>query len=682
MLKMKQGLAFRFAQYLITACMLMAACGTASAESVGQLVSRAQHRDAAAMRTLGIRMYKGGYAGIPTDRKTGLQWLNMAAEKNDDVALLFLGDIYAKGFHVPMNKRKAEDYYRRAKQYGSQNADDRLAKLGVGAETHDRTAPKRDAVAVVSDNREVTAPVELADSAAPSYAGRSPNRSEAEREESVPQIDALSYKGAASSMAAAAKAAGISKIAVIPFMCNGNASTPIAETVRGKLLEEMVEQPGVQCFDRAEMQLVTTEAGLSCPGALPENAEAVLTGEVFCAPSNKRGYVSYRLMSTADSKILHAGFKQVKWDDDELDMFSGSVRKFGSSSFSLIEQSQLDGLKRKAVDKLRGGGIAMVYDGSQRADNTLDARMAYAQVLAALSQTSIALYEREFFQSLAEENSLNGQTANGGAGITAVGHTKLKQSKGTANTLVVQVLGVPEDNLLLTTQLKQVKGSLASASQSGNDGANDFQERLAQLDKTERDVQLVYEAEVLIDEAYTLPGCKNFNYVDVNEYGCNLRYETWEVKADPSKPPCNMGSAFETALRYIHHKHPNDQNKMQNYLLLSALYGMRVRVPEFDGERVDYIGPASLCFAEIHKKVNFVGRRPGYYHLETPHGDIPDYELSAPIKLKGTHKDDGFSYNYEYRVDWRAGLPYKVYAKIDLTPMKDKLLKRINNEND
>lgn len=139
---MKRGLTAKLAHSLLAACMALCAGNTAYAESVGQLVTRAQHRDVAAMRTLGIRMYKGGYSGIPTNRKTGLQWLNMAAEKNDDVALLFLGDIYAKGFHVPMDKSKAEDYYRRAKRAGSQNADARLAKLGVKSGGHGSSSPQ------------------------------------------------------------------------------------------------------------------------------------------------------------------------------------------------------------------------------------------------------------------------------------------------------------------------------------------------------------------------------------------------------------------------------------------------------------------------------------------------------------------------------------------------------------
>lgn len=660
--------------------MVLAASGVASAESVGQLVSRAQHRDVAAMRTLGIRMYKGGYAGIPTDRKTGLQWLNMAAEKNDDVALLFLGDIYAKGFHVPQNKRKAEEYYRRAKQYGSQNAEGRLAKLGVGAESSNRSLPKRreEEPAVSNEIQATIAPMELADNAAPvveSLPSTRWERGQAEDSapvEDEPQIAPLSYKSAASSMAAAAKASGISKIAVIPFMCNGNASTPIAETVRGKLLEEMVEQPGVQCFDRAEMQLVATEAGLSCQGALPKNAEAVLTGEVFCAPSNRKGFVAYRLLSTEDSRILAAGFKQVKWDDDELDMFSGSVRNFSSASFSLIEQSQLDALKRKAVDKLQGGGIAMVYDGSQRADNTLDARLAYAQVLAALSQTSIALYEREFFQSLAAENSLNGQTANGGAGITAVGHTKLKQSKGTANTLVVQVLGVPDNNLLLTTQLKQSKGSAALASQSGNDGANGFQNRLAKVAKEERSFKLVYESEVVIDEDYRLPWDSDDRYTFRGFVDSSANTTDWTTgRGTIAEAQCLNGNAvakFEELLRRVLRSSPDNPAVAENLMQLAAIYGFDL------DNRLSYIGPATLCMKEIDETVNLVGGRSFYGH---PHSD---FECGKPLKLRGRYKKDPFCYDYEYGIQWRDGLPYKVKAKIDLTPMKDKLITKYNKD--
>lgn len=139
---------------LIIAATLLWCNGTLYAESVGQLVTRAQHRDVAAMRTLGIRMYKGGYAGIPTNRKVGLQWLNMAANENDDVALLFLGDIYAKGFHVPMDKGKAEDFYRRSMENGNQNAKERLAKLQGKSKGKSQTTSLKDDDDELSDDDE------------------------------------------------------------------------------------------------------------------------------------------------------------------------------------------------------------------------------------------------------------------------------------------------------------------------------------------------------------------------------------------------------------------------------------------------------------------------------------------------------------------------------------------------
>ena len=100
-------------------------------KAVANLVKRAQQRDVAAMRTLGIRMYKGGSPGIPVDRKVALTWLNMAAEKNDEAALVFLGDIYAKGFHVAKNEKKAAGFYMEASRLGSSKADECLEKMPV-----------------------------------------------------------------------------------------------------------------------------------------------------------------------------------------------------------------------------------------------------------------------------------------------------------------------------------------------------------------------------------------------------------------------------------------------------------------------------------------------------------------------------------------------------------------------
>ena len=128
---------------LITSVMALSSVAYAD-KAVANLVRRAQQRDVSAMRTLGIRMYKGGSPGIPTDRKVALTWLNMAADQKDEAALCFLGDIYAKGFHVSKNEKKAAEYYMEAARLGNSKAAEALDKIPVkyAEEWHVRNAEK------------------------------------------------------------------------------------------------------------------------------------------------------------------------------------------------------------------------------------------------------------------------------------------------------------------------------------------------------------------------------------------------------------------------------------------------------------------------------------------------------------------------------------------------------------
>lgn len=129
---------------LITSVMALSSVAYAD-KAVADLVRRAQHRDVPSMRTLGIRMYKGGFPGIPVDRKVALTWLNMAAEQNDEAALVYLGDIYAKGFHTSKNERKAAEFYEKAAKLGNDKAIGGLDKLPVkyALEWHESNANKK-----------------------------------------------------------------------------------------------------------------------------------------------------------------------------------------------------------------------------------------------------------------------------------------------------------------------------------------------------------------------------------------------------------------------------------------------------------------------------------------------------------------------------------------------------------
>ena len=214
----------------------------------------------------------------------------------------------------------------------------------------------------------------------------------------------------------------------------------------------------------------------------------------------------------------------------------------------------------------------------------------------------------------------------------------------------------------------------------GDDGANGFRERLARLDKDARDVKLVYEAEVVIDDGYEsdayLAGDKRrrrgclYVYCDTDE--CSWTLDWWLNNAE--NPAKELRALFGVALRYIHRFSPDNSDVTKKYLTLGALYGMRVETEPETCHRCEYIGPASICFDELDKNVVVIGESA---HSVMPMPHQKDFgKIEYPLQLKGRYKEDPYCYDYEYRIQWCDGLPYKVYAKIDLTPMKDKLLRR------
>lgn len=479
-------------------------------------------------------------------------------------------------------------------------------------------------------------------------------------------------ESAASSIIGFAQKQNIKSIAVLPFMCNGNASAPIADAVRDRLIDELVDRDRVKCLDRGELKLVATEASVSCSDGAISMADAVLVGEIFCLESNPVGYVTYRLISVKDCRIIALDFQKVQWNEDEMNLFTDTTRNFDKGYFPLIKTDSLNVLKKKSA-KIEGAKVAMVYDGSQRAENNLESRMAYNQVLLTLFQCGVVMFEREFFQEIALENSVNSQVVDGGSEIVAVGHIKPKYSKGESNIISVQMLGVPDGHVLLSVSIKQARGS-SSNEDIGNDGDNAFKSRYNDLNKKEKDVKIVYEAEVVIDDDYD-PSLYRAGYglviADQSEAKWAWRESTHEQK---SAVPRNARALFESGLRYIYRSSPRDVDKAKRLLTLGAIYGLAVRGAETDNKFAWYIGPATMCINEIEKSVKVVGRKGGD-NFPKPH-DFWFYQLDKPLPMDGMVKNELFCYHYTYSIQWRDGLPYKVSAKIDLTPMKDKLLKK------
>ena len=200
------------------------------------------------------------------------------------------------------------------------------------------------------------------------------------------------------------------------------------------------------------------------------------------------------------------------------------------------------------------------------------------------------------------------------------------------------------------------------------------------MDNAAQDVKLVYEVEVVIDEDYVSPVSSVCAFIQANNYVCGPEIDSQRLA--PMSISSGARSLFEAGLRYIHRLLPEDDKLIERYMEFAAIYGLQVRGPETGGEGSWYVGPASMCFDEINKNLCVRGE-PSYRTWPVPHENVDcQYEMQKPLYLTGIYDNGNYCYNYRYSIQWRDGLPYKVYAKIDLSPMKDKLLKKTNNEKD
>lgn len=84
---------------------------------------------ARAQTHLGI-VFLNGQLGQKKDETKGLNWINIASNRNDPVALFVMGMIVENGlYHTPKNVELAIDWYRKAQDVGNADAKEELAKL-------------------------------------------------------------------------------------------------------------------------------------------------------------------------------------------------------------------------------------------------------------------------------------------------------------------------------------------------------------------------------------------------------------------------------------------------------------------------------------------------------------------------------------------------------------------------
>lgn len=639
----------------------------AEAQSTKSLYASAKAGDTDAMRQLGLRLIKG--IGVKArDIPNGAKWLKKASDCGDAAATYQVGRLYEQGIYYSKSKTQAFKYYKLAAEQGEEKAISRLDKISPDWRTDSDYTP---AIADSTDEYNYDEEEEENDVNPDSFFNPSLVTQKSEEEANTkapkPSSETKNFPGSdqaitamVKQITAAATKQGVQSIAVVSFQSNGGQCNSLTKHIRSLILDEFTncaDDASPEIYDREDSKAIATESGFSMNGEQLTASHAIMVGEIFSAPGDSVGYISYRVFRATDTAILDAGFAIVKWNQNEKDAINGSTSTPKNHSLPYIEEAELEKISG-GLKKLNNTGVAMGQNGAQSADNTLQKRIAYAQLIPAILKAGIRLYEREFFILAARETSLSNQEAMPGH-AKAIGQLKDTLSSPGTHQYKLQFSAIPGGKLLLTKNIAQHSNG-STATRQGHNGENDFNDFFEQIEAENRNVPLVYEYEVIISDEYVAPEKLEGYYLSDPRWGGTfINTETHPAKTKLKE------KAIKIARKYI-----NNKKRAAQLIAAEAMYG-------FYKDGCVYIGPMSLCRIEASKNLEHV------YDNDTEvlgSSYFPSMEEWMESPTKGTHTYRNVTLKYDTSIEWKDGLPWKVKARIDLTPSKSVLIKRTNEQ--
>lgn len=611
--------------------------------------------DVNAMRKLGVLLYDGN--GVKKNVANAVGWFQKAADRGDARSMVYLGDMHKHGKYFPKNEAKARELYERAAQLGDAKARKIVKEYGSSSssgrdnEEEGFESPDGDFMADFGGS--------------PDNSAMPPPRKKPAPAPSAPRITAHGSDKVAQSIASQVASQAVKKnvkgIAVVTFQTNGGKCDGLTSNTRALLLESLINNYGesIELFDREDTKAVATESGFSMDGEQLSSTQAILMAEIFHARGDDIGYISYRLFRATDTEILDAGFHRVQWSKEEKRMFSGSSSAPLHNSLPYIEKAELDKITTN-FKRINSTGVAMGQSGALSADNTLQKRLAYAQIMPAILQGGGKLYEREYFVQAARESSLSDQEAMPGH-AKAIGQLKSGISGNESHTYKLQISAIPQGKLLRTITFTQKAGGGAKG--GGHNGENDFSDFMDALDADNRSVQLVYEYEVSIsDDDYEIPE----EFDDKHSSATN-------IGARSGKSPAQ--SILKAKVREWYQKFNGDRKKIQQELTITAIVGCESRI---DGDWKVYLGPLSMCIIKANETIQFAGSNNSLDHRV----DFSDWReaLQKNPKQGVVKYDDKPLFKYYASVEYKDGLPWLVSVRVDFTPSKNIIIKKQNKQ--
>lgn len=571
--------------------------------------------------------------------------------------MLYLGDLYMNGTYFSKNRKKAIELYRRAAENGDDLAVERLVKFGEPIQ------PITNKDAADAQPAPPKMPEPVPEPEAFESRGNEPKPSPVVQT-FVPGSDVVLDK-AVSHILKCAQNSGIQDISVITFLHNGGRTDGLTSHIRSSLVNKLLPAAGgkARIFDREESQLVALESGLSLDGEELTASQGILMGEIFTSPGSKLGVIAYRLFRADNTRVIAAGYDEVRWNDGELQLTGCTVRSFSHRGLPQIQRDQFE----KMTGALSGVtcGVAIGQDGGQSSSNTVEMRMAYAQFIPELLRQKVCLYEREYYEVASNEQSLSGESVTPGQGIGAVARLICTPGTESSNKINLRITAIPRGNLLASVNVIQLKGE--GANLTGHNGENEFDSYIQELDADNRNVQLVYECEVIISDDYSIPEKYWYEEGDPDMWSGGNRW----INSDEKQA---ARQAFEQYIRDLYRDYNGNKQKIKQELEVSAL----LRLPE--GYDTLYVGPLILCCIEANKKLQ----------ITDGNGDIRQVcrgwicnDLKHTIKerkqsmVSGVVNDGDMPlFTYSTSITWKGPIPYKVAVKIDFSPARENIIKR------
>ncbi len=428
-------------------------------------------------------------------------------------------------------------------------------------------------------------------------------------------------------------------------MCNGGSATSLSDNVQSILLEDLLEEDApIPLTDRTNERYIEVENSLAGIAGDTAAASAVLVGEVFFDPGDAIGLCAVRLFRVSDCRILYAGCSFVQWSAEEAMLMGSQAASLRRHSFARLDDLSLQKL-RKQAGRI-GADFAFVQDTAQNSTNTLNLRAACAQILATLTANGAQAYEREFFTLAATEQARDGQSVfDKNCNASAIALVKPHAATDGNLALTFQVQSTSTRRLL-----KNIRLSMRAVGTAGNaivdGGGNDFDANNSLLEQNLRATAPIAEVECMVPrEAMRQYHTQCFRYYN----------------GDRAK----IKRALEVAA-------------IRGFVWADVKNGLRVQLTPYPHEEIrksGYVGPLPLCAAELNQQYERAGNGDKPVHDMAFNTEI--YELSAREFLHGVWNEE---VRYTYSITWKDGLPYKAKARLDLTPLQDKLLKRASEE--